>query len=553
MSAKTQKATSFHFVTGNPRTENERRVVRTIVRSNASNRRWRLVREQQKLNDDTTREEESLMIKTKTKDESDEVELADQSRKQQKLDVRQSRRRGSHNNDEISPDNPLKTINLAQYYFGSMPGTDVSKETIRRMLQGTAMSYAALFPSGQNTVVSQMAKDWFQQCLSTRGILHTALYCQAVRMQAVRPGSIVMSGNELVLCQTEAVHAINDKLTQPSTAIDDESIRIVFSLMWHGAISDGPPPRSPRQAPMADLQALRLFMGVIAPDPIHAQGLDNMLALRGGLDKVQMPGLAFLVSFGDILKASCNLMRPTWGYGSYAQHVPEAVVGDEWINSVRREDHPLASLGIGFPALDMWLSAEEAARLYAVFADLANYTRATYDFINGFAESRNRAIMADQRNSVQHKLMSLRLSDDEQCASRDVYDLCWLVGVAYSMIAVFPLSPKAAQFDRLARLIRFRMVSPAVVERWTVAPRMAVWMAVIGALCAIGTLDRDWYIEVLRQECERLNIKQWQDLQSLLLEFLWFPLSSDPDGQELWAELKGSGQRFSWQAMSGTG
>lgn len=553
MSAKTQKATSFHFVTGNPRTENERRVVRTIVRSNASNRRWRLVREQQKLNDDTTREEESLMIKTKTQDESDEVELADQSRKQQKLDVRQSRRRGSHNNDEISPDNPLKTINLAQCYFGSMPGTDVSKETIRRMLQGTAMSYAALFPSGQNTVVSQMAKDWFQQCLSTRGILHTALYCQAVRMQAVRPGSIVMSGNELVLCQTEAVHAINDKLTQPSTAIDDESIRIVFSLMWHGAISDGPPPRSPRQAPMADLQALRLFMGVIAPDPIHAQGLDNMLALRGGLDKVQMPGLAFLVSFGDILKASCNLMRPTWGYGSYAQHVPEAVVGDEWINSVRREDHPLASLGIGFPALDMWLSAEEAARLYAVFADLANYTRATYDFINGFAESRNRAIMADQRNSVQHKLMSLRLSDDEQCASRDVYDLCWLVGVAYSMIAVFPLSPKAAQFDRLARLIRFRMVSPAVVERWTVAPRMAVWMAVIGALCAIGTLDRDWYIEVLRQECERLNIKQWQDLQSLLLEFLWFPLSSDPDGQELWAELKGSGQRFSWQAMSGTG
>lgn len=552
MSTKPQKTTSFHFVTGNPRSEQERRVVRTIVRSNASNRRWRLVREQQKLNDGITPDDGVVEDKITTSSESDHTYNTNHLRKQ-RPDVRQTTRRGSNSNGELVADNPLKSINLAQYYLGSMPGTEVSKDTICRMLQGTAMSYASLFPSGRNAVVSQMAKDWFQQCLSTRGILHTALYCQAVRMQAVRPGSMVMSGNELVLCQTEAVHAINHKLTQEVTAIDDESIRIVFSLMWHGAISDGPPPRSPRQAPMADLQALRLFMGVIAPDPIHAQGLDNMLALRGGLDKIQMPGLAFLVSFGDILKASCNLTRPTWGYGSYAQHVPEAVTSEEWTNSVYRADHPLASLGVGFTALSTWLPVEEASQLYMVYIDLANYTRATYDFIHGLAETRNRAVMADQRNLVQHKLMSLRLLDNEQYESRDIYDLCWLVGVAYSMIAVFPLSPKAAQFDRLARLIRTRMVTPTVVERWTQAPRLVIWMTVIGALCAIGTTDRIWYIEVLRQECERLLIRHWQDLQTLLLEFLWFPLPSDTDGQELWAEVESSSQILSWQDVSSTG
>lgn len=539
MSTKPQKANNFHFVTGNPRTELERRVVRTIVRSNASNRRWRLVREQQKLNDGASFDEDLAEAKTGIDAATDSSNTDCRSRisKQQRLDARYNRRRGSFDVEENGKSSPLKTVNIAQYYLGSMPATEVSRTTIGRMLQGTATTYAALFPAGKNAVVGSMAKQWFQQCLSTRGILHTALYCQAVRMQAVRPDALTMSGNELVLCQTEAVRAINDKFTQSMTAIDDENIRIVFSLMWHGAIQDGPPPRSPRQAPMADLQALRLFMGDIIPDPIHAQGLDNMLALRGGLSQVEMPGLAFLVSFGDILKASCNLTRPTWGYGSYAQHVPEAVLDDEWFRLVHRTDHPLGSLGAGFTTLNLWLPYEIASCLSLVFADLADYTRATHDFILGSVANRNRAAMVDQRNSVQHKLMSLRRMDDEEFERKDVYDLCWLVGVAYSMIVVFPLSPKAARFDRLAHLIRTTMVTPAVVSCWTQSPGLAVWMTTIGALCAIGTTDRSWYVEVLQQECERLNILCWHDLRMLLLEFLWFPVSSDSDGQDLWAEV----------------
>lgn len=434
MSTKPHETTSFHFVTGNPRTESERRVVRTIVRSNASNRRWRLVKQKQKSSDGAHLDEDlpdevKLCIENEINKTSSATQLRRPKPQPQRVDLKQTRkRRSSQNNGQIAVDSPLRTMNLAQYYFGSMPGTEVSQSTIGRMLQGTATSYAALFPAGKNAVVSQMAKDWFQQCLRTRGILHTALYCQAVRTQAVRPGSMIMSGNELVLCQTEAVHAINHKLAQAATAIDDDSIRIVFSLMWHGAIQDGPPPRSPRQAPMADLQALRLFMGAISPDPIHAQGLDNMLAMRGGLKSVEMPGLAFLVSFGDILKACCNLTRPTWKYGSYAQHVPEAAVDGEWLDSVHRTDHPLMTLGDGFSALNVWLPCGNGSNLGLVFSDVADYTRATHDFILGPPEKRNRAAMADQRNSVQHKLMSLRRSDDDHFERSEVFDLCLITG-----------------------------------------------------------------------------------------------------------------------------
>ena len=315
------------------------------MRSNASNRRWRQVRETQaksqaEIQVDNNNLSEDAIADTALIESglSDEPTHHDLLAKKRRLSDRNARRQSKavvFGRSAVS-DGPLKVANLSQNYFGHMPTSGVSKQSITRMLQGTAALYAQLFPSGKGSMVSHMARDWFQQCLTTRGILHTALFCQALRAQAVRPGWSAMPCDELMLCQTEAVHAINDKLQQPATACDDESLRIVFSLTWHGAIKQDSPSRSPRQSPLVDLQSLKVFMGVIAFDPFHAQGLEKMLKIRGGLDKVSMPGLAFLVSYGDILFSSCSLTRPTWSYGSYASCYPDAAVDDEWLRLTHR-------------------------------------------------------------------------------------------------------------------------------------------------------------------------------------------------------------------------
>lgn len=557
MSTKPQKKVNFHFVTGNPQSEVEKRTVRTIVRSNASNRRWRQVRETQanstaqpRIGDDNASgQPNGKTLPAESSALNDETNSRDQQAKRRRLVARSARRqsKASVNGPSTQSESPMEVANLGQNYFGLMPTSNVSKQSITRMLQGTAASYAQLFPSGKNSTVSQMARDWFQQCLTTRGILHTALFCQAMRAQAVRPGWSAMPGNELMLCQTEAVHAINDKLLQAATACDDESVRIVFSLTWHGAVKQDVSPRTPKQSPLADLQSLKMFMGIIACDPVHAQGLDNILRVRGGLDRVEMPGLAFLVSYGDILTSSCNLSRPTWPYGSYARYNHDAATGDEWLRITRRADHPLMTLGDGFAALHLWLPSERASQLQLVFNNLADYTRASHDFILGSPIDRNRAVMADQRNSVQHSLLSLCLTEDEQFSERDLFELSWLAGVAYSSIAVFPLAPNAARFDRIARRLKGKLGRPLVLQNWSKVPELVLWITVIGALCAIGTDDRDWYVELLMQEADTLGISTWRALKLCIMEFLWFPLASDADGEELWAEIQRRGRPFVWE------
>ena len=558
MTTKPPKASNFHFVTGNPQSETEKRTVRTIVRSNASNRRWRQVRETKaksqaltQIDNDSSSDysnSERLSIEDVP---CNEVSRLDLQTKKRRLAERSARRqnRALLNGTSTQLENPTKVVNLSQNYFGIMPTSSVSKQSIARMLQGTATSYSQLFPSGKGSSVSPMAKDWFQQCLTTRGILHTALFCQAMRAQAARPGWSAMPGDELMLCQTEAVHAINDKLSQAATACDDESVRIVFSLTWHGASKHDPPSRTPRQSPLANLQSLKMFMGIIACDPVHAQGLDNMLEVRGGLDKVAMPGLAFLVSYGDILTSSSNLTRPRWKYGSYAQYSADAAAGDEWRRTTQRPDHPLAALGVGFSVLHSWFQSEKASSLRRAFKKIADYTRASHDFILSRPEDRNQAVMADQRNSVQHNLLSLCPTNEDYFSGRDLFELCWLAGIAYSSIATFPLAPNAARFDRLARLIRMNLASRTVLQRWSQAPELVLWITVIGALCAIGTNDRDWYVNLLQQETRQLAISTWQALKLKLMDFLWFPISSDEDGDELWTEVQRNSGPFVWSNM----
>lgn len=555
MSGKSQHK-SFSFVNGVPLTDSERRQSRTTVRSNASNRRWRLAKEaaaktQALASDHGPRSAVSIASTTiiiedgNTKIPTRRIEATENRR--QRLQQKKLRKHGAAKPPSTkSPvlHSPTKIVNLAQYFMGSMPGSHVSQQSIVRMLQGTAMSYAQLFPSHRHDTHSQMAKDWFQQCLRTRGILHTALFCQAKRAEAMRPGWTALPSDELVLCQTEAVQAINHRLSQSITACDDDSLRIVFSLTWHGALKDDATPQAPNQAPMGGLQALRLFMGVIGCDTMHADGLNRMLSLRGGLDKVNMPGLAFLISLGDILTATCNLTRPTWSYGSYAQHVPEAKVTKQWRDRVQSANHPLKDLGSGFFKLHGWLPAEHATKMQEIFVDMADYTRATQDFLLGPPEDRNSAIMADQRNSLQHRLMSLKRLDEDGFYEKDVYDLCWYAAVAYSMIVVFPLSPKAAKFDRLARLIKEKMLNKIVLKTWTTGPDLVVWNTVIGALCAVGSPYRSWFVHVLQAQAQQLSISSWLELKMRLMDFLWLPLASDTDGEMLWAEVELASPRY---------
>jgi hypothetical protein len=101
----------------------------------------------------------------------------------------------------------------------------------------------------------------------------------------------------LGFCELESIRMVNKAIQDPSRALSDVIILCVGSLannsanqsVWDKNI------RSPFQSPLRCLQWLNIFGGQLA-NPIHLTALTQLIRLRGGLENIELPGLAPILS-----------------------------------------------------------------------------------------------------------------------------------------------------------------------------------------------------------------------------------------------------------------
>jgi hypothetical protein len=95
----------------------------------------------------------------------------------------------------------------------------------------------------------------------------------------------------------EAIKGVNEAIQNPSRGSSDEVIMSVIGLVnnrgdeltWDENL------RSPFQSPLRDLQWLDIY-GRLRPNPVHLRGLAQLITLREGLEKIEFPGLAPIIS-----------------------------------------------------------------------------------------------------------------------------------------------------------------------------------------------------------------------------------------------------------------
>jgi hypothetical protein len=220
---------------------------------------------------------------------------------------------------------------------------------------------------------------------------------------------------------------------------------------------------------------------------------------------------------------------------------------------VSRSQHPLAQLGSGFRVLHDLLPEDAAQRLFTTLHNLSVYSLAVDDYIMGRPLAPTLATLADQRNYVQHALMSISpLTSNDSGRSEagspsqetfQLQDACWAAGAIYSLIAVFPIPSCKAPFAKLASVLRQHLIftSARFAGRWHTPSPLVLWMTFMGALASTARDesqdDKMWYFNVLERLVHRMRISSWDNLKKELMNFLWFPTTSDTDGQQVWKEI----------------
>ena len=146
--------------------------------------------------------------------------------------------------------------------------------------------------------------------------------------------------------------------------------------------------------------------------------------------------------------------------------------------------------------------------------------------------------MIDQRNYVQHSLMSLPTSQDLIDRGVDIcdpyYDSCRLATIIYSFLLIFPVPPVSGPFETLTLQLRRELETMSLENKDCPRPEMHLWILVMGAIASLGLPARPWFLSRAMALSDTLDLHEWQDLKRVLESFLWHYSTSDVDGVEVW-------------------
>lgn len=209
----------------------------------------------------------------------------------------------------------------------------------------------------------------------------------------------------------------------------------------------------------------------------------------------------------------------------------------------------LGKLGTGF--WDVWdvRSSSGMHEFFAVIQDACDFTVVVENYIRGRWMQRTSTEIMDQRNYIQHSLMSLKsyqeLKDNRVYVDDLHYESGRLAVIIYSFLVIFPIPPVAGPFETLTRLLRRELERTSLKEGKLARLRIQLWILMMGAIASIGLPCRSWFISEMSLFARMANVNNWQHLQSILQTFLWHSGTNNIDGLDIWDDVEALSQKIS--------
>ncbi|EAW13689.1 uncharacterized protein ACLA_044090 [Aspergillus clavatus NRRL 1] len=344
---------------------------------------------------------------------------------------------------------------------------------------------------------------------------------------------------ETLLIERNAILSLKEFLhtCRPEDATD-QIILDAFVLAWPPDTSSGTPlPTSHLQWPMP-LQRVEVMEA-------HIHGLRYLVEARGGLDKLEMLGLAeglstYATSQGnlsatatnsgarfDLVTASRNLAKPHWP-------VKTSLDPNEITRFLDRFS-PVLDTGSDHLFAAVQASFNPAAAL--VFDTLRRYIVLLQEYAQGHLKGLDMAYLLGSRNIIHHRALSLPATHDPP--RRRVNEPFRLAVTAFSLLVVFPTPLMARPYPRLAESLRGELGSvEECYQDWIGMPEVLVWVLVLGGMAATGTPQRAWYAGKLRWLVAMLGIVSWEQMRRILKSVVWMENLCVDEGVALWQEIQ---------------
>ncbi|RDW71665.1 hypothetical protein BP5796_07699 [Coleophoma crateriformis] len=437
-----------------------------------------------------------------------------------------------HNRRPQDKPKPRKLRNPARTHTQSCERSRAHDSAARKRIGGGEYSEGGVDNNhhheiDQTPMLPEIPEDFTSQCLAYNAqVILPAMFPDAAESSTVRTnllhlsllhppllqlfimGALIFSQGafgrfaskpvtqRLFQCRAEVVRLVNAAIRDPVEACNDINIFAVSALAFKGSPSKkvDVPVKLPKQGPLRCLQFLNAY-AVTDSVPIHVVGLSKLIEIKGGLEKIEIPGLASLISLSELRVAIRDLTIPRY---------PIVTLSKEF--SIQYEE-------VGF---------DTDQDLYQVLVMLKGYTK----MIDDFSEGRKvvaASVLSDHRNLTQHALLSL----PKRAGNAECYRLTAMI---YSLLVTFPLPYTAAPFQDLITQLKTELA------HWEGGDDMIVWVLTIGAIGAIGLREREWFVNTFCGVTMSMGIRSWDRVKEVLQRGLWYEATNNGDGIDLWTE-----------------
>ncbi|KIW78480.1 hypothetical protein Z517_08316 [Fonsecaea pedrosoi CBS 271.37] len=426
-------------------------------------------------------------------------------------------------------------------------------------------------------------------------LLNSFIWTAAMAMSMHLPHTAIDNETVMFTCQNKAVQGIREHIAR--NEVSDSVIFGVLALTIrdtnpHVAVQEGagedcfggfdPPLRS-----LGWIQYFSHFRWT----PSHIRATIALVAARGGLQGVTMPGIAEQIQSTDLLQASLSIRRPYFTLCRLYQHVLD--------NHVKLIRPPRERLDEAFPAiadaefkdllLDMRMYCRELDRVVATTTTTAgsNLSEA------GGGPDPDNPVPASvawetnvYRNLIQYRLLRLpRYENREE-------ELCRLGAMIFSYGVIYPVArprplrmlvaqlrnalkdfllhtsltpkinieaPTPASHDGSGKYSRYPTHYSTTTTTATTDGQCSVpppshppsafllWLAVLGALASQTTTDEPFFLDLVASwSTTVMGIdslrRQFTHFRDLMRSFLWFDRACDKGARKVWTRLRPAGR-----------
>ena len=182
------------------------------------------------------------------------------------------------------------------------------------------------------------------------------------------------------------------------------------------------------------------------------------------------------------------------------------------------------------------------AELAEVFQVMKAFTSIVEKYQDGSTTEPDLCRISNQRNFVQHRLLSLLPAvelDQDFRKSHPVYEICRLAGLIFGVGVIFPLPVQTTPLPTLVKRLQAELQESSLESDWWFpdAVDILIWVLTLGGIAATGLPNRTWFVATLGRVSAFSGLSKWRDLKLILGQMLWLDSACNFGGQQLWEEV----------------